>query len=255
MIVPEGSPSPRAPETTEPVSGAPPAVVVVPVLGRPHRAQPLVDSLRSTSDVPLVFVCSPDDKEQQKACRRTGERVIIATWVADRGDFAKKTNLAFRETTEPWVFCGADDLLFHQGWLKAAIAEGERTGAGVVGTQDNGNPMVRRGRHATHSLVRRSYAESPGGTFDGTGEIYSEEYDHQFVDNELVDTARQRRMWAFAADSVVEHLHPHWNKGVEDATYEKALRDTAGDRMLYARRMTMMRRGVRPARHRRASTL
>ena len=249
MMPAAGSPSPGGPAATYPAPGLPPVVVVVPVLNRPHRAQPLVDSLRSTTDTPLVFVCSKGDRRQIRACRATGERVIVTTWVADRGDFAKKTNLAFRETSEPWVFCGADDLRFTPGWLEAAVRAGDLSGAGVVGTQDNGNPLVKRGKHATHVLVRRSYIQEWGGTFDDTGEIFCEEDDHQFVDTELVQTAMLRRQWAFANDSVVEHLHPSWGKGATDTTYEKALRRTNEDSILFQRRMrTIKSSSARPAR-------
>jgi hypothetical protein len=213
------------------------AVVVVPVLGRPHRAQPFVDSLRETSDVRLVFICSMTDVEQKKACRATGEEVIIARWIPDKADFARKINLGYRRTSEDWIFCGADDLRFKPGWLEAALAEGRRTGLGVIGTQDEGNPFVRRGRHSTHPLVRRTYIEEYGGTFDNSGEIYSELYDHQWVDSELVTIAQNRKQWSFARRSYVEHMHPHWKKGEMDATYEKSGRCFDEDRELFRRRM------------------
>jgi hypothetical protein len=212
-------------------------VVVVPVLGRPGRARPLADSLAATSDARLVFVCSPNDRDQIIACNATGADVLVTTWEPGPGDFARKTNLAYRKTTEPWILCGADDLVFHRNWEQEALIVGERTGAGVVGTQDRHNPEVKRGRHSTHPLVRRSYIAKQGGTFDGTGDIYCELFDHQYVDNELIWTAKQRGQWAFAHRSIVEHLHPTWGDAEMDATYEKALRATDADRKLFLQRM------------------
>jgi hypothetical protein len=210
---------------------------LVPVLARPHRAQPLADSLRSTSDCRLLFICSPNDVEQIAACHATKEMTIVSDWQPGRADFARKTDLGFDYTDEDWIFCGADDLEFHSGWLEEAIRVGERHNAGVVGTQDTANPSVKRGIHSTHPLVRRSYIEEHGGTFDGTGKIYSHAYDHQFVDNDLCEVAKARGQWAFAKRSVVKHLHPAWGTAPTDSTYEKAVRATSADRALFVQRM------------------
>ena len=53
----------------------------------------------------------------------------------------------------------------------------------MIGTDDQANPKVMRGHHSTHSLIRCSYIDSPGATWhDGPGAVYSEAYDHQWVD-------------------------------------------------------------------------
>jgi len=106
----------------------------------------------------------------------------------------------------------------------------------VVGTNDLHSPAVQTGKHATHILFARSYIEECGGTFDGTGAVFCEQYDHQFVDNEFIATAKARGEWSFARDSVVEHLHPVWGKASWDATYEKAFRATAADTRLFTAR-------------------
>jgi hypothetical protein len=164
--------------------------------------------------------------------------VLVASWEPGRADCARKINLGFRETTEPWVFTGASDLVFHADWDSHALLAAKKTGAGVVGTQDTRNPMVKRGLQSTHSLVGRAYIEEYGSaTFDSTGAVYSETYDHQFIDLELVETAKLRGRWAFAKRSVVEHRHPHWATAEMDSTYEKATRATTQDRRLYVQRM------------------
>lgn len=225
------------------------AVVLVPVLGRPQRAEPLVLSLRATSDAPLLFLCSPGDADEIVACKRVSRKerdvtVEVVEWPAAAGDFARKTNHGYRITSSDWIFCGADDLIFNRGWLEHAVKVGERQGAGVVGTDDLGNPHVKRGIHATHPLIRRSYIEAQGGTFDDSGDIYCELYDHQFVDTELVAVAKARRQWAFSKRSVVQHMHPHWGLAESDATYEKATRKTNDDRALFQQRMRLFQRST-----------
>lgn len=216
--------------------------MLVPVLARPLRALAVARSLRSTCDARLIFLVSPGDDDEYAACEEAEEEVedvqlVVVPWNPGRADFAAKTNHGYRLTDEDWIFCGADDLEFHMGWLEEAIRVGERHNAGVVGTQDTANPSVKRGIHSTHPLVRRSYIEEHGGTFDGTGEIYSHAYDHQFVDNDLCEVAKARGQWAFAKRSVVKHLHPHWGTALSDATYEKAVRATSEDRSLFVQRM------------------
>ena len=84
-----------------------------------------------------------------------------------------------------------------------------------------------------------------GGTFDGSGAVFSEAYDHQWVDNEFLELAKRRGKWAFAERSVVEHLHPVWGLAEWDDTYNKAFRETTEDQALFARRQRLMQAGVR----------
>ncbi len=217
-------------------------VVVVPVLGRPDNAQPLADSLTSSSPgVRLVFVVSPGDDAQRQACLGTGADVVEATWPAGHADFARKINHVYRLTTEPFVFQAADDVEFRPGWDDAVLRIAEDTGAGVTGTNDLANPVVKQGRHATHSLIRRSYIDSPGASADGPGSVFSEAYGHAFVDNELVELAKTRNQWAFAEESHVWHRHWVWGTAEKDATYLKGAESFAADSRLFGQR----RRGWR----------
>jgi len=212
--------------------------ILVPVLARPQNAASLVASISEATTEPhrIVFICSLGDDAEIAACYMTGADIMVADWEAGPADFAMKINRGFHEIAGEFVFLGADDLRFHPGWDVAALEVAEKTGAGVIGTDDLGNAYVRQGRHSTHSLVRRSYAEDPGCTVDGTGEIYCELYQHNFVDVELVETASARGQWAFAAGSKVEHLHPFWKKGEMDETYEKSIAGMREDKRLFASR-------------------
>jgi len=214
------------------------------MLGRAHLVEGLVANLRSVSDTPVTFLCSPNDRDVIVECDRSGEDVIVVDWPPGRADYARKINLGYGVTAEPWVFTGASDLVFHPDWESHALLVARKTGAGVVGTQDTRNPSVRRGIQSTHSLVSREYVEEFGGTYDQTGAVYSEAYDHQFIDVELVETAKLRGRWAFAKRSVVEHLHPHWGTAPSDATYVKAMRQTTQDRRLYVQRMKRCERAL-----------
>jgi len=214
--------------------------VLVPVLGRP-----VYDMLRTLEDATttpfqVYLICSPQDS-QTRGCQNSGYTTWVVPWEPGRADFARKINWAFARTKGEWVFQGADDIRFSLGWDVEALRVAERYGASVIGTNDLHNPSVKRRIHSTHTLFRRSYIEEQGGTFDGTGPVFSEAYDHQFVDNELIELAKSRGLWAFADQSVVEHLHPVWGLAEWDPTYEKAFRETAGDTALFASRSRLLK--------------
>lgn len=211
--------------------------ILVPVLGRPERALPLAESAARATDLPyrLLFLCSPEDGAEIDACQQAGDTLVV-DWAAGAGDYARKINAGYRATTEPWIFTAADDLVFHPGWARSALATARSTGCSVIGTQDGWNGAVKAGRHSTHSLVSRAYVEREGASWDGPGIVLHEGYDHQYVDTELVAVARQRGTFAMAWDALVEHLHPMAHKARMDATYRKGLRASREDGGLYDRR-------------------
>ena len=214
--------------------------VIVPVLGRPHNAAKVAHSLERSGaterGATLYFICSAGDTRQIAACLDTGCITLVRIG-SPRGEWSAKINWALRQTTEDWLLLGADDLFFHDGWDSEALRVAAETGAGVVGTNDLGNPYVKRGDLATHALVARWYAEQHG-TIDQPGQILHEGYYHNWVDAELTETAKARGLFAFAKHSVVEHNHPHWGKAEMDDTYRKALdqRHFEADRRLLQRR-------------------
>ena len=217
--------------------------IIVPVLGRPQNVRPLVDSIKENIVVEhrIIFLCSQGDDDEISEANITPEIDIVATstFPAGPGDYAKKINAAFRSTKSPFIFTAADDVTFTPGWDTHILAVAERTGAGMVGSNDDANPLVKRGRHSTHSLFSRAYIDKVGGTFfDGPGVVYHEGYDHQWIDTEAVKAAMDRREWAFARRSVVKHHHPMYDRSVSmDDTYRRALGDARSDQALYRARL------------------
>lgn len=221
--------------------------VLVPVLGRAHQIKSVFDSITSAtrSAHRVVFICSPSiaDPEAFAACKKLKKAMTLSVpWPPARSDYAMKLEFGFDNTDEPWLFQGATDLVFYDGWDIHALRAAERTHCGVIGTNDLGNPLVKRGRHSTHSLISREYIETYNGTADNTGKIFSKAYDHQWTDSEFIETARLRGQFAFSKRSIVEHFHPHWGKAEMDETYEKAHRETTRDQKLFIRRRAVVGR-------------
>lgn len=217
-------------------------VIIVPMLGRPHRVAPLLASIRATAPTARVlWALTPEDTEVALAIDRAvakpalmgGDYVFVDR--QERGDYARKINAGIAVTTEDHIFTAADDLLFHPGWYEAAVAR-LAPRIGVVGTNDRCNRRTIRGEHATHMLVTRSYVEQHG-TIDEPGKFFHEGYPHELCDDEAVETAKKRRAWAHAHDSIVEHLHPMNGKAPMDESYAKqSERIVAGRPLFLARR-------------------
>ena len=217
--------------------------VLTPVLGRPHRIAPLLASLEAVAerDLPTspFFLCSPGDLDVIDAVLAAGEQPYIVPWKPGRGDYARKVNWGAPRAVSmgfDWFLLAADDVHYHPGWARAALAAHEETGALVIGTNDLGNPDVMAGKYATHPLVHRDYlawgtADDPAGRL-----LYHPSYWHEGCDAEFAATARSRGTFAFAAGSIVEHLHPVWGKGEDDAVYARIREHVEEDRALYRQR-------------------
>lgn len=212
--------------------------VLIPVLARPHRVEPLLENITSSTKVALrvIFLCSTGDAKEIEAVERSGAEYLLFDGPPANGQYAKKINLGYRSSKHPWLLLGADDLRFHSGWAEAALRKAS-TRHHVVSMNDKANAFVRQGILATHSLVRRSYIDEKGCSLDGPGIVYHEGYSHNFVDCELSVIARQRGVFVYASDAVLEHLHPVFGKGKHDAVYELGTADFRSDRDLFCNRM------------------
>lgn len=210
-------------------------VILVPVLRRPQNVAPLLASIRKATPgrYSVLFICDPDDRPEQDAIALAGQRMI-----SPGGNYAHKINQGIDATSETLIFTGADDLHFHSGWLQAAIAR-LAPGIGVVGTNDLCNARTIEGTHSTHSLVTREYAQL--GTIDERDKLMHEGYLHEFVDDELVATAKHRGAYAHAHDSIVEHLHPQVGKAPMDDLYAEQWTRMRAGRRIYRQREALWR--------------
>lgn len=209
-------------------------VILIPALTRAHLIAPLMASIRETTPhARVLFLTTPDDDQVIAEIERSRLMHLSIPW--DRGDYPRKINQGIAATTEEHIFTGATDILFRPGWYEAACAK-LADGIGVVGTNDLTNPAVMAGEHATHMLVTRTYVQR-FGTIDEPGKFFHEGYWHEFCDAEAVETAKRRGAWAFAADSVVEHMHPLGGKAPMDKMYASGeVRTQFGRRTFEGRR-------------------
>jgi len=221
-------------EQATPIPATEQTAVLVPVYRRPQNAEPFMRSLRASSGLVTAYaVCDDTDTASRDAWKTAGAQIIESSGPS----FATKINDGYRATNEPWLFVVGDDVQFWPGWLDHAQYAAAITGADVIGTNDLGNPRVMRGEHATHLLIRRSYVDECGASWDPPGVVCHEGYRHWYVDDELVAAAKQRHVWSMALASRVEHLHPLWKKADYDETYRVGQTYAEKDRKLFQKRL------------------
>jgi hypothetical protein len=236
--------------------------VLVPVLNRPKNVRPLIESFlaNSSGSSDIVFIVQDGDSAEMHA---VGDAILYYTETAKtslvraitvpahRTRWSHKLNSAHRmmrhdvlsdknavlDDLSDWYLLGADDLRFHKGWDNhpSLITLMKNPAVGVIGTNDLGNPAVIAGRHSTHPLIRRSYVEERG-IMEAADIVVPECYHHNFPDTEIVSIAKTRKAYAHCFDSVVEHLHPAWNKAEKDDVYKLGDKHYAVDHALYQAR-------------------
>ena len=182
--------------------------ILLPVLRRPHRVEPLLESIAGATPEPHSVIFAASDQPTVDELDRLGQTYIRD----DDGSYPRRINALFNITIEPYVFLGADDLHFHPGWLTAAL-DVMATVDGVVSVNDLHNPA------GVHFLVSRNYANTLGA-IDQPGAILHEGYRHTYCDDELRHTAISRGRYGRAEDAVVEHLHCGNGKAPHDDVYQ-----------------------------------
>lgn len=216
-------------------------VILVPVLNRPHRVAPLLDSIEAATPTARVFFLGQlyDNAEnqaiQREFKRRDSDEGLRICENLEGGTYAEKINRGCRhpKVREPLIFLGADDLEFEPGWFEAATAR-LRDGIEVVGINDLIPRRRNRRQHATHFLMSRMYAELP--TIDGGAGPLHTGYFHWCVDDELIATAESRDAYAYAPEARVKHLHPMVGAAEEDSTYRKGRSRSRQDRQTFRSR-------------------
>lgn len=208
--------------------------IIIPTIGRADRIAPLAANITAAthSQHRIVFVTEAHDTATADAVRAVGFEPTIN----ERSEnYAGAVNTAYDHTHADWLFCGADDLVFSDGWDAECLSHDDGWFK-VFGTNDLLNAHVLSGRHSTHSLVARDYLDSPGGVVDaGRNSFLPECYDHNFTDTEFIGTAKMRARFRPCLAAVVEHMHVTKTK-VFDATHERSIRKFYEDEALYTAR-------------------
>lgn len=195
--------------------------IIIPTLGRADVLAPLLQNLRQTTEFRYrVYLVVDHEDQETRHVLETMPGCDFATVLCD-GTYPIKTNAGYAASgAEELVLPTADDVVFHDGWLRAALRRFENPDVQVVGTLDL-TPATAKEKHATMPIVRRSYIEGLGAVFGDPGKVFHEGYHHSFVETEMWQLACHRGVAVFERESVIEHRHHGWGTREADATDAK----------------------------------
>lgn len=219
---------------------------LIPVLNRPQNVERLVKSFIDSVPIDraeMLFITSASCKEEIDEINKISNKAISLAIVPDDiMSWAKRINWGINYSQDnthfseksTWVLCGADDIIFHKGWFEVA-EESSQNFNGILGTNDLGNHACIVGEHTTHPIVSRNYIQEYG-TIDEPNKLLHEGYIHNFVDVEMVSTAKQRNCWKGMTTCIIEHMHPAWKKAEWDPVYQRGQDNLGHDRQLWITR-------------------
>jgi len=202
--------------------------IFIPTYKRARKIGVLMENVKNSTNIinKVWFILERDDKESIDVAQKLGVNIIF-----DGGSYATAINTAFTKTNNERFFIGADDVVFHDGWLEAGMSRQE----GVVVANDMHSQSVMKGEAGTFFLVKREYIETWGGCVDRQYPVLYP-YKHNFTDTEFYETAKARGVLAYEPKMIVEHIHWIYNLSPNDETYEKGKKYFKEDEELYNNR-------------------
>ncbi len=177
--------------------------------------------------IEIVVILDASDPASFEAMR--GLPVTVVSTGRDFTTAVEKYNLGYPVSTGEWIVSGADDLMWYDGWLEAALTTDND---GWVGFNDGHTQQV---GFATHGMVRREVVDRcMAGYF--TLPWYKSWYGDFEARARL---ARGGVRYVIALDALVEHRHPIWGTASEDDTYRLGARFHGEDLAEFNRRSAL----------------
>lgn len=213
--------------------------IYIPTLGRHQKLQAVADNIQAATknDYRLYWCVESHDTKSRAAAEKTGAKVFINT---GKACYADALQTIYEQTNEPIFLWGNDDFYFLEGWdVRPLDMMAKDEGIGVLGLHD-GNPAT---GYSAISLVRRSYVEQQSGVVDMPNRVLYP-YDHNYVDNELTETAQARGAWDRCTEEAIQHQHPSFKWLGDfpvDDTYRKNDKNLAKDNELFHNRRQLWR--------------
>lgn len=204
--------------------------ILIPSLNRPKNLERVLLNIRETTPEPhrVYVMISENDIDSQRVCRQ--QRTVF--WTDSDPDlqyFVPRIQALFEKTSEPWIFTGSDDIVFPNNWLTGCYSAVD-VGMKVICPNDGHNPK------GTNFLVNRDYIMTEGGNWDPPGYVYNPSYRHNRSDDEMVNVAIYRKIYARAMNVLVESTHPSWGNAPNDSTYDRVALVSWDDETLFQSR-------------------
>lgn len=193
-----------------------------------HRSKKLEAFIKHhdlcSSQSKLYFIVTPDDKKTKQVLRR-----LKQTFFVKEGEYVTAINYGIAKTTEDFVLCAADDVLFTKDWDLQLLALTKDPTKDIFGGIDSWK-ISQTQCHISHPLIRRTYAAKNS---------YYWEYIHYMCDIEYVQRGLQQNKVKIVLKTLIEHPHPYNPvnpQGTKDTTYTRSAKNLKHDLDLYKKR-------------------
>jgi hypothetical protein len=209
--------------------------ILIPTTGRPQQMFANVGKLLEQEwpkdvNVSIYLSVPKDDAETLKEAKKLKGDVKLVSRPSNT-TAVQGWNAAYIEAVKDgadWLVLGADDVIWHEGWLGLALKTAKKTGAAMVGLNDGHHDINIFGPH---------YLMSVKFTQDVLGGVYiPPHYASWSFDREVCDRAKERGLYAPCHEAMAEHLHPEWKTAEMDSTYSLGYVHHAKDRQMYEAR-------------------
>lgn len=202
--------------------------VLIPTYGRSKKLNSVVKNFYKYSKISnLYFIIDPEDTESVEWLKTSNQKGFIVS-----GEYVEAINFGYKNTTEPYIFCGADDIEFTKDWDIKLVKNFEDEDINITGGIDDWI-CSRAGIHISHPLVRREYIKKIGGCLGQKDAIYYSGYKHYHCDIELEQVAWSRGCIKVDEKVTIKHNHFVNNKVENDATYQRSYQMLRADTELY----------------------
>lgn len=194
--------------------------VLIPTLNRSYKLEAVAKNIHEATTTPhtIYFIVEKEDTDSISKIKELKEKYIVNS---APNTYVAAINNGYLQSTEPLIFCGADDLGFTTGWDIETLKDFKNPKIQMIGYPDEW-PISKTGLHGSHFAVRREYIEKQGGAIGEKNTIYFSEYEHQHCDVEIEQTAQMRGVWK-QSKATIEHLHWSHGKSQLDETYRRAI--------------------------------
>lgn len=211
--------------------------VLIPTFKRVAKLKPLLENFtKFSTQSNLYFLIEPTDTETITALNALKSSFKFEVFEV-AGEYVKAINYGYKNTSEPFIFCGADDIFFTQGWEDKLLGVMKDEKINVTGGVDDW-ACSQTGVHISHPLLRRSYCQTQGASWGGnTEELYYSGYRHYQCDIEMENLALTRGCLKVCKDCTIEHIHFVNGKAPHDFTYDNSKNNCfAHDTEVYTQR-------------------
>ncbi len=206
--------------------------LLLPTAYRPDNLKRCLDSLFDSGSIPDRIIVSPfkDDLDS------LGVAYVLPVQTRPRPKEFYSLGSVFG-----WNYCysytqgcdcvvlGADDQVYHPGWMEDALYELGLLGEpGLVAFNDGSSNGK---EYAAHWLAHKLFLDKYVGDC-----MYPPIYKSWWCDRELSDIAQLHNCYAYAEDARVDHLHYSFGRSRIDPTYQAAMNNYDGDERLYRER-------------------